>query len=152
MPNKPEPTRQFLNNTIFQDIHRRIDFHAELLRKIKQAIPGPMAAHCLDCVAQEDGGLVLYTDSQAFASQLRFFAPSILAKLNIDGELSIKRVLIRNLSLTLPTDFEKPVAPMKKPSSETIEMVKASSRFAADDELSAALARLGATMERYAQK
>lgn len=152
MTSKPESARQFLNNTIFQDIHRRIAFHTELLRRIKQAVPAPMASHCLYCVAREDNSLVLYTDSQAFASNLRFLAPAILTKLNAPGDLTIMHMQIRNLNLTSPTAVEKPVTPMNKPSAETIEMVKASSLCAADDELSAALARLGDTMERYAAK
>ena len=152
MANKPESTRQFLNNAIFQSIHQRVAFHAKLLRKIQEALPGPMAEHCLFCVAREDESLVVYTDSQAFASQLRFHTPSILAKLNVAEEAAIKQIVIRNLASTAPTESAKPLSPMKKPSRKAIEAVKASSDSSKGDELSAALARLGATMESYAEK
>lgn len=152
MANIPEPTRQLLKNEIFQDIHRRLDFHAELLWKVRQAVPGPMARHCLYCVVREDRSVVVYTDSQAFASQLRFFAPTILAKLNAAGDLAVSQVQIRNLSPDPKEAYEKTMVPMKKPTSEIIGMVKASSVYAPTDELKAALARLGETMECYAKK
>jgi len=150
MATKPEPTRQFLNNPMFQDIHQRVAIHARLLRKIKETVPGPMAEHCLHCVAKEDGSLVLYTDSQAFASQLRFHVPSILARLDAVGETSIRQIAIRNLAMEPQPGPAKPAARMKKPSTEAIEAIKASSRRDGGDELDAALARLGESMERYA--
>ena len=153
MSSQPEPTRQFLNSPMFQDIHRRIETGASLLKKIKAALPGPMAAHCLHCVAREDGSLVVYADSQAFASQLRFHVPSILARLNAGGETAVKRIAVRNFSLAAQQAPQaKPMAPMKKPSARAIAAIKDSARAAGiGDELAAALARLGATMERYAE-
>jgi len=150
MASKPESTRQFLNNALFLDIRQRIETHARLLKKIKESLPAPMAERCLYCVAREDGSLVIYTDSQAFASQLRFHAPSILARLEAAGETTFKQIAIRNLSSVEPAAASKPETPMKKPSPKAIAAVKASSR-ATGDELDAALARLGASMERYAE-
>jgi len=148
----PEPTRQVLNNSLFHDIRRRVDFHAELLNRIKDNLPAPMAKHCRYCVARDDGGLVVYLDSQAFASQLRFILPSLLAKLNATGDLFFKQIIIRYLPLTQPSAVDKPVAPMKAPPPEVIEMVKASSQSAPGDDLAKAMARLAAAMERYANQ
>jgi len=153
MTSKPEPTRQFLNNPAFQSFHQRIAFHDELLRRIKANLPEIAVRHCLYCVAREDGSLLLYTDSQAFASQFRFYAPSIQTKLNAGGDLFVKQIAIRNLNLATPTTVvDKEMAPMQPPSPESIEAVKSSSECAHDDELAGALARLAASMERYAQK
>jgi hypothetical protein len=150
MSNKPEPTRQFLNDPTFQGFHQRIALHEDLLRKIKANLPEIAARHCLYCVAKEDGSLLLYTDSQAFATQFRFYAPTILAKLNAGGNSFIKQIGIRNLNLDAPPASEKAMPPMHTPSTETIKAVKASSATAGDDELGKALARLAASMERYA--
>ena len=152
MPHSPESTRQVLNNAVFHDIRRRVDFHAELLKRIKDGVPAPMAKHCRHCVAREDGGVVVYVDSQAFASQLRFLLPALLAKLNGEGGLSIKRIVLRNLPLTEPSVVTKAMPPMKVPPPEVIEIVKASSQSAPSDDLAKALARLGVAMERYAGK
>lgn len=152
MPNSPESTRQVLNNAVFQDIRRRVDFHAELLKRVRECLPSPMAKHCRYCVAREDRSVVLYVDSQAFASQLRFRLPALLAKLNAPDDLSIKQIVLRNLPLTTPSVVTKPMAPMKVPPPHAIEMVKASSQSAADSDLAKALARLGAAMERYAKQ
>jgi hypothetical protein len=154
MASKPIPTRQFLNNPAFQEIHQQVARNASLLKKIKAALPGAISEHCLSCVARDDGLLVVYTDSQAFASQLRFHAPLILARLSAAGDAAIRRIAIRNLaSIEDMQPVEKTMAPMKKPSTKAIEAVKATGRNAAvGDELSAAMAHLGATMERYAGK
>lgn len=150
MPKSPEPTRQVLDNAVFQDIRRRVDFHAELLRRIREELPPPMALHCRDCVAREDGSVVVYVDSQAIASQLRFRLPALLSELNAAGNLAIKRLILRNLPSTAPSVVTKLMAPMKAPPPEAIEMVKASSQSAPSTDLAKALARLGAAMERYA--
>lgn len=152
MTSKPEPTRRLLNNPVFQGIHQRVALHDELLRRIKAALPAPLAAHCLHCVAREDGGLLLYTDSQAFASQFRFLAPSLQNKLNAAGDLSVQSIAIRNLAVALPGAAEKPRTPMKAPSPEAVEAVRASGDCAGEDELGEALARLADSMERYARK
>jgi hypothetical protein len=149
MPSKPEPPRLFLKDSVFQDIFRRIEIHAVLLRMVKEGLPSGLAKHCLDCVAREDGGLVIFTDSQAVASQLRFFAPSLLGKINVNLETPLKQVLVRNLSPEIPACAA--VKPMKSASPSAIEAVIASSKAAPCDELAIALAKLGETMERYAK-
>lgn len=152
MPNAPETPRQILGNPMFKELLRRVDFHAELLARIKAGLPRAMAQHCKYCVAKEDSTVILYTDSQAFASQLRFLVPGLLDSLNATGDLAITQVQVRNLLSPIPQPVEKPVAPMRKPSRSAIEAVRASSECAAGDELGQALARLSATMERYARQ
>jgi hypothetical protein len=149
MPYKPDPPQQFLKNSAFQELFRRIEKNTDLLKMLKEGLPGPLARHCLYCLAREDGSLVIFSDSQAFASQLRFYASSILAKLNVSQETPFKQVLVRYLHPTMPNHAVKP---MQKPSPEVIDMVKASSKAAPCDELGKALAKLGAAMERYAKE
>ncbi len=149
MRNKPESTRLFLNDSIFQGLRRKIEIQTELLGKVREAVPGFLAVHCRYCVVREDERLAIFTDSPAWATQLRFHAPSLLAALNAGGQMSIRGILIRNLRLATPKEGLKP---MKIPSPQAIEMVKACSMLAACPELGEALARLGITMERYAGK
>ena len=93
--------------------------------------------------------LVIFTDSQAFGSQLRFYAPSILAKLNLDQEMPFKQVLVRYLHPTEPNTASRP---MQQPSPETIGLVKASGKSAICEELGNSLERLGEAMERFAKE
>lgn len=148
----PESPRQILGNAVFKELLRRVDFHGDLLRRVKASLPHALAIHCKSCVATEDGGVIVYTDSQAFASQLRFHAPALLESLNAAGDLTIKHVQVRNLLSPIPSVVDKPMAPMSKPTPEIIELVRSSSECAVCDELGQALARLSATMERYARK
>ena len=148
MPTKPEPPRLFLQGPTSQDLLRRIAYHAELLARVKAALPETMAGHCQYCLAREDKGLVIFADAQAFAAQLRFFAPSILAKLNASQEVAFTKVLVRSLQPG-PPGLE--VKPMPKASPVAIAAVKACSQDTAGDELAVALAKLGATMERHAK-
>jgi len=148
MPHKPKHPQSFLKDSAFLDIFRRIELHDKLLRSVKEALPEMLASECQHCVAREDGALVIFSDSQMVASQLRFYAPSILAKLNENLESPFKRVLVRNLPTPEPEIADKPMMPT---SPEVIEMVKARSKDSPCDELAVALAKLGATMERHAK-
>jgi len=149
MQSKPDNPRQFLMNSAFQGLFQSIDKHAELLKRVKGGLPEPLARHCLYCLSREDRGLVIFTDSQAFGSQLRFYAPSILAKLNIDEALPFKQVLVRYLHPTEPNIASRP---MNRPSPETIGLVKACGNSAICEELGNSFERLGAAMEHYAQE
>ncbi|MFM8333431.1 MAG: DciA family protein [Candidatus Methylumidiphilus sp.] len=148
MANHPAPPWQILKGSLLQDMLRRIDFHAEMLRRVKAGLPAAMADHCVDCVVREDGGLVVFTDSQAFAAQLRFLAPGIQTRLNDSGDVAIKQVTIRKLPPAPIVD--KPMSPMQAPAPDAIAAVKAGGQSAPGDELAQALARLGASMERFA--
>ena len=148
MQTKYDTTRQFLNSA-FQGLFQSIDKHAELLKRVKESLPDLLAKHCLYCLSREDRGLVIFTDAQAFGSQLRFYAPAILAKLNVDQDNPFKQVLVRYLHPVEPNTASRT---MKQPSPETIDLVKASGKAANCEELGNSLERLGAAMERYAKE
>ncbi len=150
MTGKPESTQQLLNHSTFLGLVRRIDLQAELLARVKKALPPSLGDHCLYCVAREDGRLVVFTDSPAWATQLRFYAPAILAAIRERDDFNIKEILPRNFPPTAAAAV--PAKSMKTPPSDAIEMIKISSSAAPCPELGEALARLGAAMERYARK
>ena len=53
-----------------------IERNASLLRDIRRALPAPLDEHCLHA-SLDAGVLTLVTDSPAWASRLRFFAPEL---------------------------------------------------------------------------
>ena len=149
MAYKPSSPQQILNHSVYQGLLRRIETNAELLRRVKAGLPEPMARHCQYCLGTEGGGIVIFSDSQAFSAQLRFYAPSILARVNVNMEPPpFKQVSVRNLPPAEPAPMVKPMKPV---SAAAIKAVKASSAAAPSDELAIALAKLGATMERFAK-
>jgi hypothetical protein len=151
MTNFPESARQLLNGPGLQAILKRVALHDELLRIVKTGLPPTTAKHCVHCVVREDGALLLYTDSQAFATQFRFHAPAIQAKLNTADKLFIKQIVVRNLKHAVSTAPDKTLPPIPKPSLNTIKAVKASGKERlAGDELGESLQRLASSMERYA--
>ena len=148
MAYKPTSPQQILNHSVYRGLLRRIETNAELLRRVKAGLPEPMARHCQYCLGTEGGGIVIFSDSQAFSAQLRFYAPSILARVNVNMDPPFKQVSVRNLPLAEPVPMVKPMKPV---SAAAIKAVKASSTAAPGDELAIALAKLGATMERFAK-
>ena len=148
MAYKPTSPQQILNHSVYRGLLRRIETNAELLRRVKAGLPEPMARHCQYCLGTEGGGIVIFSDSQAFSAQLRFYAPSILARVNVNMDPPFKQVSVRNLPLAEPVPMVKPMKPV---SAAAIKAVKASSAAAPSDELAIALAKLGATMERFAK-
>ena len=148
MAYKPSSPQQILNHSVYRGLLRRIETNAELLRRVKAGLPEPMARHCQYCLGTEGGGIVIFSDSQAFSAQMRFYAPSILARVNVNMDPPFKQVSVRHLP---PAEPVPKVKPMKPVSAAAIKAVKASSTVAPGDELATALAKLGATMERFAK-
>jgi hypothetical protein len=64
-----------------------------LLQKTRDALPSPLDAHCLHA-GIEEGVLTLVTDSPAWGSKLRFFAPELI--LTLSEELgAVERCKVR---------------------------------------------------------
>ncbi|HUL12285.1 MAG TPA: DciA family protein [Methylococcaceae bacterium] len=146
MTSVPESTQKLLNGSVFRSLLDKVGEHAVILGLVRESLPASLAEHCRDCLAHENR-LVLFTDSPAWASQLRFYAPAILARIGALAEYEFREIQVRNLRLQAPAYKPKPI---KLPSPEVARMVKASGPGAPSDELRQALERLGATIERYA--
>ncbi|MDD5033863.1 MAG: DUF721 domain-containing protein [Methylococcaceae bacterium] len=149
MVSRLESPRQFLDHSGLGPLLKRIEKHGQLLQWVREILPAALAEHCRDCLARDDGRLILFTDSPAFGSQLRFHAPSILDKLNAQGDMTFCNLQVRNLCHEAPPKSGKPMPPI---SPAIIAIVKSSAAVMPSDELSAALARLGTTLEDYAQR
>ncbi len=148
MPKHPDTPQAFLQNEVYMTIYKRIEFHAALLKTIKAGLPEMLANQCSHCVVKEGGVVVIFTESQSVASQLRFYAPAILMKLNADPQHSFRKVFVKLLDPPEPAVEIKPMNPV---SYRTVEMVRASIHSEPEDQLTMALTRLSDTMERYAK-
>jgi len=146
MIREPQRAAQYLNSSIFRSLLDRVELHRQILSLARGVLPETLAAHCQDCLIKGSRVLV-FTDSPAWASQLRFYAPNILAQLNSSAGHHFSEVQVRNLRLEAPADTHKP---MKRPSPSVARLLNLSGLDAPSVEIGEALVRLGATIERYA--
>lgn len=137
--------QSFQNRTlvVFQS---RLEQQQSLLRRIRNALLHPLASHVLHCVANEKK-LLLYTDSAAWASQLRFLQQDILqaagnAQAHPFEKLQI-RILTNQLSGNPRTERKANL-----PSTERIMLLNNQANALGDSQLQQALQRLGATLAR----
>jgi hypothetical protein len=125
----------------------RIENHRRLLAAIRHLLPPPLAAHCRDCVAGDDT-LMLYAESAAWASQLRFYLPRIIEELAKEGHGRYRQGKVRTLALALVAPHAAPPRPAPiRPLPATIAALEAAAR-ASEGEIGTALARLCATLRR----
>ncbi|QJD29530.1 DUF721 domain-containing protein [Methylococcus geothermalis] len=125
----------------------RLENHRKLLETIRRGLPPPLATHCLDCVAS-DGTLVLYAESAAWASQLRFYLPRIIEELAKEGQGRFRQGKVKTLPLALAAPRAAPPRPgPNRPVPATIAALEAAAR-ASEGEIGAALVRLCGTLRR----
>lgn len=134
---------QSIPNRFLAHYLSRLEQQKKGLQRIRDILPPSLARHALHCVIAEKK-LLLYTDSAAWGSQLRFYKNAILAA--VDGnttEILQIRILTEN---ALPHKIEhgKP----NIPSSENIAMIRNHSTTMSDSELKLALQKLCATLSR----
>ena len=117
-----------------------------LLIDVKKAVPPFLREHCVACVVKENN-LILFTDSPAWASRLRFHGASIIDELNQPlRSNTITKVKLRVLipPTTPKTNREQH---SQVPSSKTIHALKSSANTLSNIELKNALSRLALTLE-----
>lgn len=117
---------------------------AKLLQLIRQALPITSANAIRHCVASGQQ-LIIYVDSAAWATQLRFQQDKIITALVENGVTQIKTVQIRRLQQTQAVNSKRLAV---LPSQDTLTALKKACPTTTDDELEQALKRLSLTLER----
>ncbi len=117
----------------------------QLLGKIRQTLPEPLGAHCLYCVLRGGGQLILYTDSAAWASKLRFYHFELQSAAGKLGPLN--SIQIRVL---LPTGRVEKPPQLLIPPPEVLDQLEQNAATAADPQIKRALQRLVRTLRRKA--
>lgn len=135
----------FPNRTIAH-FYSRIEQQRQVLQHIRSVLPEALAKQARYCVIN-DKKLLIYTDSAAWASQLRFYNQAILAAI-----APITRESIILMQIKILTDQKNPETPAVKktniPSSEKIEIIRNLSVNVSDNHLKQALLKLSATLQR----
>jgi hypothetical protein len=81
MSNKLRSINSVLRSeTALTKFHARSREHSALLQQVRRLLPSPLDQHCLAAVLR-DQRLILFTDSSAWASRLRYFSRDLVFEL-----------------------------------------------------------------------
>jgi hypothetical protein len=126
--------------------YSQIEQQKRALQRIHAVLPEPLAKQVRHCLIK-DKKLLIYTDSAAWASQLRFYNYAILAAIapltRTSIELMQVKIIAEQTGLVL-----RSVRKANIPSGEKIAIIRNDSLSIRDDQLKQALLRLSATLER----
>jgi hypothetical protein len=144
MSDKPEPVASLLRGSAISSVTAQLDLHRQVLGAVRQALPDFLAAHCLDCVVKGER-LIVYAGSPAWTSQLRFYGPQLLPRLEQATGRRFTEIQVRNL---LPASSVPPKQSSFVPPSEGVGvLLRESAETAASEEIRKALLRLVRTLE-----
>ena len=130
--------------------YSQIEQQRRILQRIQAVLPEALAKQARHCLIR-DKKLLIYTDSAAWASQLRFYNSAILAAI-----VPLTRTPVEILQIKIiagQTGFiQGPKRKAKLPSVEKIENIRNHSLTVSDNQLRSALLKLSATLERLSAK
>jgi len=109
-----------------------------LLQLVRRLVPPPLDVHCV-AVIRKDRQLVIYVDSPAWASRIRFSARQLSQKLAEAGE-SAQKITVRVIVGSRPK--RPPRGPVRHLSGNNARLLAETAEQLDDSELGAALRRL----------
>ncbi|MES9844714.1 MAG: DciA family protein [Candidatus Sedimenticola sp. PURPLELP] len=139
MAKRPRIISEFLRtDSKIRELLSKNHSQQKLLIKIRALLPSPLNQHC-HAVVTEERRIILYTDSSAWASRLRFFSKDLSTQLNQHG-IRVEKVTIRVMIGNSPkkTRHHTP----RHLSRSNADLVVETADAISDPELSAALKRL----------
>ncbi len=148
MPKKPPAFKTSLSfpNRTMAYFYSQIEQQKQVLQYVQAVLPEPLAKQVRYCLIKEKN-LLIYTDSAAWASQLRFYNNAILAAIAPFTRTSIEsmqvKIIAEQTGLVLRSHRKANL-----PSEEKIAVIRNDSLNITDDQLKLALLRLSATLER----
>ena len=127
-------------------IYSRIEQQTRVLQQIQSVLPDNLKCHARHCVINNKK-LLIYTDSAAWASQLRFYNQAILAAIAPMTKETVGIMQIKLLAMQSPAGL-KTKRKAQVPSLEKINIIRNQGLSISDQQLKQALLRLSATLER----
>ncbi|MCP4128016.1 MAG: DUF721 domain-containing protein [Gammaproteobacteria bacterium] len=107
MNGKFKPLKNYLQiHGEFATIQARMQQNQASLRLVKELLPAPLNDHCLSLVTKPRQ-FVLYTDSSAWASRLRYFSRELVTRLRN------KQIDINKISVKVMVDNRRTVAKLR---------------------------------------
>ncbi|UOA07243.1 DUF721 domain-containing protein [Methylobacter sp. S3L5C] len=152
MPQKPSPFKRSLSfqNRTIAFFYTQIEQQQRILQRIRTVLPEVLAKQVRHSLIR-DKKLLIYTDSAAWASQLRFYKSVILASTatltRAPAEILQIKIISGQTGLFLGTERKA-----KIPSIDKIEVIRNHGLTVSDNQLRSALLRLSTTLERLSSK
>lgn len=133
-------------NRSLANLYAQIEQQKKLLLTIRKALPSMLATYARHCVINQNK-LVIYTDSAAWASQLRFYSRAILKAIEPTTRHRIELLQVR-ISEPIDSQPKSRKRAARIPSADKIAMISSTGFDDSDDPLNQALFKLRATLER----
>ena len=152
MPQKPPSFKVSLSfqNRTMAYFYSQIEQQQRILQHVQTALPDPLKKQARHCLIK-DKKLLIYTDSAAWASQLRFYKSVILAAIT-----PLTKTPVEIMQVKIIMDQAGGILGAKRkakiPSVEQIEVIRSHSLTVSDDQLRLALLKLSTTLERLSGK
>jgi len=120
--------------------------HHKVLRIILTSSPQQFKIHIKDCVINKRM-LLIYVDSSAWASQLRFLSAQLQNAVNKESSEKIEKIRIR----VMPSNAYQLKKTNQKiiPSAENIELLRNNAASISESKLKNALLNLSDTLQKY---
>ena len=139
--------RELVSQSTAMPVGERLALHTRLLHEARRQLPSFLQERCLACWLTSRQQAVIVADGAEFASQLRFFVPTLLDSLQKHTSIPIRQVVIRigmpEVDL-LPRQAQRPV----NCSQAAARAVAEGARGCTAPDLSAALYRLAAAIDQ----
>jgi hypothetical protein len=137
-------------NQITSQLHRQIAQQKQVLQAVQAVLPEHLAKQVRHCLIK-DQKLLVYTDSAAWASQLRFYNTMMLTATESLTNQTLSSVQVR-ITISPSELIAHSERKARLPSQEKIAELQKDSLSIADDSLRLALLKLGATLERLSKQ
>jgi hypothetical protein len=153
MPQKPPSFKMSLSfkNRTMAYFYSQIEQQQRILQCIRAVLPETLAKQVRHCLIR-DKKLLVYTDSAAWASQLRFYNSAMLAATIVPLTRAPVDVVQIKIIAGQTGLILGPKRKAKIPSTEKIEVIRNHSLTVSDNQLRLALLRLSTTLERLSSK
>jgi hypothetical protein len=151
MTKKPDDFKSALSysSRTIAHLYSRIEQQKLVLQRIHQVLPLAIAEHTLHCVVNGKK-LLIYTDTAAWASQLRFYN---LAILDAIAPVTKETVSIVQIKTGVKTLLATPSRRMPNiPSAKNIDFIRDHSMTVADEQLKEALLKLSSTLTKLSKR
>lgn len=125
----------------------KIGQQQRLLRQVQNCLPENLAAHARHCLISQDT-LLVYTDSAAWASQLRFYNQALLAAVAPLLDHPVQKLQIKVLTETTGASLGESPRKANVPSAAILEVMRQQSVTVSDQTLQASLQRLNTTLRK----
>jgi len=153
MPSNPIAAYQLLQNCdhLPRSLFTKIAEQERLKKIILSSLPLFLHSHYLGC-AVKDKTLVVFMDSPAWSSPVRFHSTEILAQLRKAGITKFDSLAVRTyIEAQKNSASYREIDKTKIPSRTTISLIRKNSQSITDLQLASSLLRLASTLEQRNQ-